>query len=153
MSRGISTRRFAPPVPQRKTPDYVQILVDVPGFVFDLNSGGTCGIITIVQKPTITEQIVDFVTSKISPERIVLFGSHARGSATENSDIDILVVMKNLENERKITRLLYKALLKEDIATPIDFIAIDYDKYNSLKTRTGYVYKTIEAEGKILYGG
>jgi len=100
----------------------------------------------------IYEQIVAFITSKISPERIVLFGSYARGENTENSDIDILILMKNLKNERKITGQLYRALLDENISTPIDFIAIDYDKYNVLKNRVGFIYKTIEQEGQILYG-
>ena len=97
------------------------------------------------------EQIVAFIISKISPERIVLFGSYARGENTQNSDIDILIIMKNLENERKITGQLYKALLDENISTPIDFIAIDYDKYNTLKSRVGFICKTIEQEGQILY--
>ena len=101
----------------------------------------------------IFEQIVDFITSKITPERIVLFGSYARGENTDKSDIDILIVMKNLENERKITGQLYKALLDVNISAPIDFIAIDYDKYNILKNRGGFIYKTIEQEGQILYGG
>ena len=104
------------------------------------------------QNLSIMKQIVAFITSKLSPERIVLFGSYARGDNTENSDIDILIIIKNLENERKITGTLYKELLKENISIPIDFIAIDYDKYNKLKGEIGYIYKTIEQEGQILYG-
>jgi predicted nucleotidyltransferase len=98
------------------------------------------------------KQIVAFITSKIVPERIVLFGSYARGDNREDSDIDILIIIRNLENERKITGALYKALLKENISIPIDFLAIDYDKYNKLKNETGYIYKTIEREGQVLYG-
>jgi predicted nucleotidyltransferase len=105
------------------------------------------------QNLPIIEQIVTFITSKISPEKIVLFGSYERGDNKENSDIDILIIIKNLENERKITGLLYKELLKENISTPVDFLAIDYDKYNTLKNKIGFIYKTIEQEGKILYGG
>ena len=104
------------------------------------------------QNLPIFEQIVTFITSKISPEKIILFGSYARGDNKEESDIDILIIIKNLENERKITGLLYKALLNEDISLPIDFIAVDYDKYNLLKNKIGYIYKTIEQEGQILYG-
>ena len=100
---------------------------------------------------TVIEQIVNFITSKISPESIILFGSYARGDNNAKSDIDILIVIKNLENERKITSLLYKALLNENITIPIDFLAVDYDKYNVLKNKTGYIYKTIALEGKILY--
>ncbi|MCL2155542.1 MAG: hypothetical protein FWH53_07765 [Leptospirales bacterium] len=62
-----------------------------------------------------------------------------------------MIIIKNLKNEREVTRLLYKALLDEDISTPIDFLAVDYDKYNILKNKTGYIYKTIEQEGRILY--
>jgi hypothetical protein len=40
------------------------------------------------------------------------------------------MLMRNLENERKITGLLYKELLNSYISIPIDFLAIDYDKYN-----------------------
>ncbi|MFP3090423.1 nucleotidyltransferase domain-containing protein [Treponema sp. TIM-1] len=104
------------------------------------------------QNLPILEQIVAFITSKISPDRIMLFGSYARGENRENSDIDILIVMKNLDNERKITGLLYKELLNDSISVPIDFLAVDYDKYNRLKNKNGYIYKTIDREGKILYG-
>jgi len=100
----------------------------------------------------ILERIVTFVNSKISTEKIILFGSYARGSNDENSDIDILIVVKNLDNERKLTKLLYRALLDEDISTPIDFIAVDYDKYNTLKSKIGLIYRTIEREGQVLYG-
>ena len=104
------------------------------------------------QNLSVMDKIVTFITSKLTPEKIILFGSYARGDNTEKSDIDILILMKNLDNERKVTGALYKALLHEDISIPVDFLAIDYDKYNELKNRIGYIYKTIDAEGKILYG-
>jgi len=104
------------------------------------------------QNLPVLDQIVTLITSKISPERIVLFGSYARGENKENSDIDILIIVKNLESERKITGLLYKELLKNNISIPIDFLAIDFDKYNTLKDKIGYIYKTIDKEGQILYG-
>jgi predicted nucleotidyltransferase len=103
------------------------------------------------QNLPVMKQIVRFITSKISPERIILFGSYSRGDNKKSSDIDILIIIKNLKNERKITGTLYRELLKEDIAIPIDFLAIDYDKYNELKNEIGYIYKTIEKEGQILY--
>jgi predicted nucleotidyltransferase len=97
------------------------------------------------------KQIVSLITSKITPERIILFGSYARGDYKVNSDIDILIIMKNLKNEREITGLLYKSLLNENINIPVDLIAVDDEKYNNLKNKNGYIYKTIEKEGKIIY--
>jgi predicted nucleotidyltransferase len=104
------------------------------------------------QKLPIMKEIVSLITSKISPERIVLFGSYARGESTKHSDIDILILVKNLKNERQVTSLLYKELLNNNISVPIDFIAADYDKYNLLKDKIGYIYKTIDQEGQVLYG-
>ena len=42
------------------------------------------------------EQIREFagrVVREFNPERIILFGSYADGTATEDSDVDLLVVM------------------------------------------------------------
>jgi predicted nucleotidyltransferase len=58
------------------------------------------------QNLSILEQIVAFITSKLSPERIILFGSYARGDNTENSDIDILIIIKNCEHSPAIETFL-----------------------------------------------
>jgi len=101
---------------------------------------------------TVMEKIVSLVTSMVTPEKIILFGSYARGENKQTSDIDIMILIKNLHNERHLTGKLYKALLKSDISVPVDFIAADYDRYDYLKTKPGYIYKTIDMEGRILYG-
>ena len=33
------------------------------------------------------------IARRFRPERIILFGSHARGTATDDSDVDLLVIM------------------------------------------------------------
>jgi len=40
-------------------------------------------------------QIVDTVVQVIHPEKIILFGSYADGTANKNSDLDILVIVKH----------------------------------------------------------
>jgi uncharacterized protein len=39
------------------------------------------------------QTIVDLIASVFSPVKIILFGSYAYGQATEESDVDLLVVM------------------------------------------------------------
>src|SRR3989344_8271071 len=41
-----------------------------------------------------TSGLVDFVWDKLSPDAIILYGSHAKGEAIEFSDIDIFVIGK-----------------------------------------------------------
>ena len=98
------------------------------------------------------EQIVNTIVSTVSPDKIILFGSYARGDYNKNSDIDILILKKGLEKERYITSNLYMEFFNKRITIPVDIIAIDYDKYNKLNSDIGYIYKTIKQEGKILYG-
>jgi predicted nucleotidyltransferase/DNA-binding HxlR family transcriptional regulator len=51
--------------------------------------------------------------SRINPERIILFGSHAKGIATGESDFDVCVVVKerNLKEEAKLSKLSEKVQL------------------------------------------
>ena len=42
---------------------------------------------------TIITTMVDRIVTRFEPSRVVLFGSHARGTAGKDSDADLLVVM------------------------------------------------------------
>ena len=97
------------------------------------------------------DKIVSLIVSLVSPVQIVLFGSYARGDNTLKSDIDLLIVKRDLKNEREINNLLYRAFFENKINIPIDLISIDYKKYNELNNKLGYVYKTIKEQGKVLY--
>jgi predicted nucleotidyltransferase len=56
--------------------------------------------------PTIKRRIV----RGFSPERIVLFGSQARGDARPDSDVDLLVVLPSTDNRRAMAGAIYSAL-------------------------------------------
>ena len=98
------------------------------------------------------DKIVPMIVSLASPDQIILFGSYARGDYTEKSDIDLLIIKKDLKNGREINNILYRAFFENKIDVPIDLISVDYNKYNELNNTIGYIYKTIKEEGKILYG-
>ena len=72
---------------------------------------------------------IDFAKSLDHPEieKIILFGSVARGEDTEDSDIDILIVTKNDDDEFKI---------EDDIYSKVTDIVIDTGEYLSVKIRS-----------------
>jgi len=39
------------------------------------------------------QTVVDRIAETYDPQRVVLFGSHARGTATSDSDVDLLVIL------------------------------------------------------------
>ena len=98
------------------------------------------------------DKIVSIIVTTVSPDQIILFGSYARGNNKSGSDIDLLILKKNLKKSKNITDNLYISFYDNKIKIPVDLIVLDYDKYNVLKNKIGYIYKNIFEEGKIIYG-
>ncbi len=44
------------------------------------------------------QKMADIIVERFSPEKIILFGSHATGHPTEDSDVDLLVVKETDED-------------------------------------------------------
>lgn len=63
--------------------------------------------------------MVDKIVSEISPEKIILFGSHATGTTTKDSDLDLFIIkdgnVENREIRRKIDLLLFGRRFGVDI--------------------------------------
>jgi len=60
------------------------------------------------------------ISREFDPERIILFGSHARGTADEDSDVDLLVI---LTFEGKPFRKSLEILNRLDPPFPVDLLA------------------------------
>jgi len=64
--------------------------------------------------PVIKRRIV----RRFRPDRIILFGSQARGNATSDSDLDLLVVVADGRDRRELVRSIRVALA--DVTVPKD---------------------------------
>jgi len=85
---------------------------------------------------------------KLSPQAIVLFGSHAKGTASPDSDVDILVVKETSEPFNKRITDAHRVIHSK---IPVDVIVLtpsELQKYNL----TSSFYKSILENGKVLYG-
>ena len=51
----------------------------------------------IIEKVTdeLIQEIVERIVKAVDPEKIIVFGSHARGETHRHSDLDILVIMES----------------------------------------------------------
>jgi len=101
--------------------------------------------------PTELKQTIEIIKQIATPVRIVLFGSRARGEHTVSSDYDILIVTKNVRNEREITRKIYKELYTQDIDLDIELLAVGEDRWNDDRNRFDLIYRHIDSEGIELY--
>jgi len=97
------------------------------------------------------DKIISIIVSIAEPDQIILFGSYARGDNTKKSDIDLLIIKKELKNSFSIIDSIYMALYENKIRIPVDLLAIDFNRYNEINNEIGYIYKTIKEQGKVLY--
>jgi predicted nucleotidyltransferase len=66
-----------------------------------------------------------------SLERLVLFGSVARGEHTQESDVDVLVVLDDRSLKEQVFEISYDVMLEDDVY--ISPKVLDNDQFESLK--------------------
>lgn len=94
---------------------------------------------------TMVARIVD----RFDPERIILFGSHARGDARPDSDVDLLVVMR-VEGSRR-EKAIEIGVALDDILVAKDIVVVTPESYERRKNIVGTVEWPAAHEGKLLH--
>ena len=99
--------------------------------------------------PEMIDQIVRTIAARFDPERIILFGSWARGDARADSDLDLLVEMDTEVPRREQIRRIHAAF------DPYPW-AMDIVVYTPARTERWRHVKpslpaTVVREGKVLY--
>lgn len=92
-----------------------------------------------------TEQIV----TQFHPNQIILFGSLARGVEQEDSDVDLLVVMSEALDKRKMAIQIRRALAH--FLVPKDIVVTTPDEINKFRAIKGSFLRSALADGKVLY--
>lgn len=95
------------------------------------------------------QKIVARIVKEFHPERIILFGSHARGEGNADSDIDLLVVMTVKGSKREARFQIRRAL--RDIRSPKDIVVSSPDEFAWRKEIVGTIEYPAVREGKVLY--
>lgn len=95
------------------------------------------------------QQMVRRIVSRFHPEKIILFGSHARGHAGPDSDVDLLVVMPFLGSKRE--KQLEIRLALRNIHVPKDIVVTTPEEFQWRKEVPGTIERPAAREGKILY--
>ena len=92
---------------------------------------------------------VRLLAEAASPRRIILFGSHARGEASENSDIDLLVIKDRVENRRREIVRLLDLLEPHDI--PADVFVASEELFEAWSIHPGNLLFEARREGRVVY--
>ena len=100
-----------------------------------------------------TEHTIDTMVQRLverfGPEQIILFGSHVRGTAGPDSDVDLLVVMPFTGSKR--AKQLEMRMALHDISLSKDIILVTPDEVARRRDIVGTIIRPALREGKVLY--
>ncbi|MGH9847974.1 MAG: nucleotidyltransferase domain-containing protein [Blastocatellia bacterium] len=88
------------------------------------------------------------VVAAAQPEKIVLFGSAARGTMGPDSDLDLLVIKRGKFNRHRVTTAIYRELSGE---IAVDAIVVTPEEVERYRSSHCLVICQAMREGKVVY--
>lgn len=102
---------------------------------------------------TISEETLAVIVRRVlgvcQPERLILFGSVASGRMTRDSDIDLLVVEREVPDARAEALRLRKALA--GLPFPFDVVVMSTDRFEETRNVIGGIAWPAARHGKVIY--
>ena len=95
------------------------------------------------------DEIVRRVVEVAKPDRIMLFGSSARGTMGPDSDLDLLVIKANVPHRRRLAQQIYLSLF--GIPVPVDVVVVTPDDILAYGDKVGTIIGPALREGRQLY--
>ncbi len=107
----------------------------------------------MVEKKTISGKILKEIVRRIvevaGPERIILFGSAARGETGPNSDVDLLVIKRGKFHQGELTGEIYMNL--HGVGQAVDIILVTPEQVERYRNTHFLVIAPALREGKEIY--
>lgn len=100
-----------------------------------------------IEKPL--KKAIEIIIKSVDPDKIILFGSRARGDYKKDSDYDLCIIKKGVEHRRKFAQRIYSFIL--GVGAPIDVIVETPERFAELKDNPFMIYKEISSHGKVVY--
>jgi predicted nucleotidyltransferase len=97
---------------------------------------------------TVLDEIVRRIVEVAAPEKIILFGSAARGEMGPNSDVDLLVVKSGV-HRRRLSQAIYMSLL--GVGQAVDVVVVTPEDIERFKNSFALVIEPALREGKVIY--
>ena len=94
------------------------------------------------------QEIVRRIVEVAQPERIILFGSAARGTTGPDSDVDLLVVKRGV-HRRKLAGEIYMRLI--GVGRAVDVVVVTPEDIERFGDSPALVIEPALREGKVIY--
>lgn len=99
-----------------------------------------------------TNLLVEKIANYCKPEKIILFGSAARGEKRTDTDIDLLIIKKSQKKRPFRIKEIFEAIRGVKRNYPLDAVVYTPDELERRLSLGDYFIKRVLHEGKLLYG-
>ncbi len=99
----------------------------------------------------LVERVTRKIADAIRPDKIILFGSRAKGTATEESDIDLVVVYSGPKTTLEIELEIEDLFIPRDFS--MDVIVMRPEDIERKKRIANTLAREVSERGVVCYGG
>jgi predicted nucleotidyltransferase len=97
----------------------------------------------------VLQEIITRVVQIAHPQRLILFGSAARGEMGPDSDVDLLVVVQEPVHRRDLAGKIYRNL--HGVPLPVDVVVVTENDIREFGDKIGTVLYPALKEGVVVY--
>lgn len=97
------------------------------------------------------QEAVKRIAAKFHPQRIILFGSYARGTADEHSDVDFLVITPLVDRNNRLDLMVEMDSVLDGLGIARDIVIFSPKEYETDKSIPGTVARYASKDGKLIY--
>ncbi len=102
--------------------------------------------------PELINAIVQQLVKSLHPEQIILFGSYAYGEIHPDSDLDLLIMVKDSDEAGyRRAQKAYRSLRSMALKMPVDITVLTQSEVNAKRTVPSSLISRAVHYGKILY--
>ena len=95
------------------------------------------------------QTLADKIVREFHPERIILFGSHARGDARADSDVDLMVIIASDEHPSRTAAEIANRVHPRNYA--LDLIVRSPETVRRRMQMNDWFMRDVMREGRVLY--
>jgi predicted nucleotidyltransferase len=99
--------------------------------------------------PDKVAEAVRRIVAVARPTRVIVFGSQARGDPGRDSDLDLVVIEKEVADRYAEMVRLHRAL--SGLILPVDILVVSESDFEEWAATPGSIYRTIQRERKVLF--
>ena len=96
------------------------------------------------------QAITQLIVERFEPEQVILFGSCARGEEDENSDLDLLVILRPGQQPPRSGNPIHAAI-SERFVLPVDLLIRSFETFATYRPNPNSMLSRMLEDSEVLY--